>query len=566
MSKKTGNKAMLEKVNYSINIIKDIKEGKEFTKEEKQKIITNYCSTEENNNGYYTPIEICKFMSDCLDIKGDSKVADLSAGIGNMTVPLITEYGKLKDNITFDLYEFDENTSLALEKTWEDYEQVNVIGNVDTLSLDIENKYDYIIGNPPFTLKTDYKASWNVDKKGKQKVGLNILEAFIDKSMIALKENGVMALVVAMGISFKGNATALLRNHLSSNYNLKLVMELNNEVFESAGLAGTGVSTLLLIIEKNKTTDNKTIIAELDKEDFIGQLNSLSYYYKLVQKDHHIQYTSNNDNLLYGLLKEGLDPMLIGEDDEYEEDKDIIGKCYCCDKEIEEYQLASGEFKLKSTDEEVLVCFECINDSYMYYKKIIPNLILDGESYELSKNDKKTLENLEKEKEIREKQEKEISYEKTVYILSNDKRRMTISECQNHQQLEMVKQFQNCTEDNIVRIKFPKIINISKIFENQIGLDYIKITVDDLKIEHYKSRAVGEKEWTDNQRHIYHGTIQTSVDLYDTTFGIFYYPKNNRCSVYVNYDYNCSKSSGLKKLIKENIVHELIKTNNIEFY
>ena len=557
MAKKTGIKVMLEKVNYSINLIKNIKDGKEFTQEEKIEILVKYCSTEENNNGYFTPVEICKFMSDCLDIKPNSIVADLSAGIGNMARPLISEYGKLRDDIIFDLYEHDENTSIALEKAWEDFEQVNIYGCTDTLKEDIDGKYDYILANPPFKLKTDYIASWNVNKKGKVKKGLNILEAFIDKIMLSLKPNGVAAIIVPNSFSSNGNATEKLREHLEQNYNLKLAMQLDSETFEAAGLAGTGTSTLLLIIEKNKTIDNKTIYAEIERDDdFFRQLDSIAYHYRLVQNQHYIKYMSSTNDLLYGLLKEGIDPETI---DPFEEEceKNIIGTCYCCNKEIEEYQLGRS-YKLKLNNEEVLVCMECDNNELTYLTKIKPNLLIDGESYDLTDSDKKSIKILEKERQREIEQERIASTEKSIYLFTNQARQTVENEYSQVHLMNMCKAFQNATEKNIVKIKYPFIVNCKKHFDNTLGLEYIDLSVDDLSIEHYRARKPGEKEWNDRQRHIYHGTIKTSCDLYDTTFGIFFYPHDKRCTVYVNYQYICSKSHKMKMLIIENILSELL--------
>lgn len=557
MAKKTGNKLALEKVNYSINIIKDIKEGKEFTQEEKCEILKKYCSTEENNNGYYTPVEICKFMSDCLDVKPNSRIADLSAGIGNMAIPFITEYGKLRDDIIFDLYEYDKNTSIALEKAWEDYEQVNVYGNTDSLKEDTDEKYDYILANPPFTLKTDYEASWNVDKKGKVKKGLNIMEAFVDKIMLSLKPGGVVAIVLSCGFSSRGNATEKCREWLKKNYNLKLVMELDSETFETAGLTGVGVSTLLLIIEKNKTIDNKTIYVEIEKDNnFLQQLNSITYHYKLVQKEHYIKYMSTANDLLYGLLREGIDPETV-EPFKEEYEKDIIGKCYCCNKEIEEYEFG-GKYKTKTDDKNVLVCFECENDEYMYLTKIKSDLLINGVSYELTNSDKRAIKRLEEEYNKDIEQKKLSSINKSIYLFTNQTRQTVKNEYSQVHLMNMCKEFQSASDENVIKIKYPFIVDCNIHLENTLGLKYINLNINDLNIEHYKAKNPGEKEWNDKQRHIYHGTIKTSCELYDTTFGIFYYPHNKNCSVYINYDYICSKSYGMKKLIEDNLLPKLL--------
>ena len=561
--KKTGNKAMLEKVNYSINLIKNIKEGREFTKQEKIEILDKYCSTEENNNGYYTPVEICKFMCDCLCIEPGSHVADLSAGIGNMARPLISTYGEIKDNITVDLYEYDSNTSIALEKAWEDYSQVNVIGHTDTLREDINDKYDYILANPPFTLKTDYTALWNVDKKGKPKKGLNILEAFIDKIMLSLKPGGTVAMVVASGIAFKGNATEKLRQYLTKNYNLKLAMTLDSETFEAAGLTGTGVQTLLLIIEKLKTDENKTVYVELEKDDsFLEQLKSIAYHYRITNKQHYIQYNNSSMDMRYGMLKEGVDPELI-ELLTYEQEKNIKGKCYCCDRDIEEYETMSDKYTLKSNGDSVLVCLECGNDQLMYIDKIKPNLFIDEEDVPVTEHEKKMLKYLIKERDRELEINKLNSFEKKIYLFTNQQRQDVIGESINHQVMKMCQEFQSATDDNVIKIKYPFIINISRHLENTLGLEWIDLEVKSLKIESYKSKPQGKEEWNNRQRYIYSGEINTSCVLYNTAFGIFYYPHNKRVTVYVNYDFICSKSYGMKRLIEESILKELIENDYI---
>lgn len=556
MTKKKGNKATLDKVNYSLNLIKNIKENKDFTIGEKSEIIDKYTSTDPNNNGYYTPIEICKFMSNCLDIKANSRVADLSSGIGRMVVPLVEEYGKLKNNITFDLFEFDENTSIACDKAWEDYKQVNVFGSVDTLKENLDEKYDYILANPPFKLKTDYMASWNVDKKGKQKKGLNILEAFVDKIMLSLKPDGVAAIIVPSGFVSNSNATAKCREWLKDNYNLKMVMHLDSETFENAGLNGTGVATTLLIIEKNKTVDNKTIYVEIAREDdFIKQLESISYHYKLVQKEHYIRYMSSSNDLMYGLLKEGIDSETI-EPFEYEYEENFIGSCYCCNKEIEECEL-DGEYNTKLNNENVLVCIECANDEYMYLTKIKSDLLIDNISYELTDSDRKTIKLLEKERNRKIEQDRLESIDKSIYLFTNQARQTVNNEYSQVHLMNMCKEFQSATDENIVKIKYPFVIDCKVHLENVIGLEFVDISVDSLKIEHYKARKPHEKEWNNRQRHIYHGTIKTSCDLYDTTLGIFHYPHDDSWSIYVNYDYICSKSYKMKQLINDYILEKL---------
>src|SRR5690606_32707857 len=111
------------RINNSISIIKRIEAGEVFTKEEKQDILSKYIGVDESNNSYWTPVEICNWIKQLLNINtGEYRIADFSAGIGNMAISFIEEYGKLQDGITFDLFEYDSNTSAALKTAWSDYE------------------------------------------------------------------------------------------------------------------------------------------------------------------------------------------------------------------------------------------------------------------------------------------------------------------------------------------------------------------------------------------------------------------------------------------------------------
>ena len=46
--------------------------------------------------------------------------------------------------------------------------------------------------------------------------------------------------------------------------------------------------------------------------------------------------------------------------------------------------------------------------------------------------------------------------------------------------------------------------------------------------------------------------------MYDTSFSIFYYENNKKANVYVNYNFICSKSYSMKKLIIDNVLPDLL--------
>ncbi|BAE47709.1 SAM-dependent DNA methyltransferase (plasmid) [Clostridium botulinum] len=555
MVKKTkGNKGVLESVHYSLEIIKNIKEGIEFSQEHKENILKQYVGLSKDNNSFFTPIPVCNFICNLLDIKENMKVADLSAGIGNMCIPLIKEYGQLKDNITFYMYELDENNSLAGAKAWEDYKQVKYHGNCDTLNHDIpENYYDCIIGNPPFVGSIPYMCEWN-NNKGKIKKN-QIVDAFIDKSFKVCKENGYVALVLPKGFCFKGNGTGKLREYLKERYSLLFCMELDQDTFANAGITGTGVGTVLCIFQKCKQT-KPTIYCKLDKADDLDkQFNGIVEQFKIYQQKHYINYSSSCTDGLYGILRKG------ELKDVNEDCTDIeTDKCHCCNKDTPTWQLT--EYTTKDRKENVQVCLECENDELVYLDKIKRDLFLcDGESYEITNKDERRIRELKilKEKELQEKECME--WNKEIYILTNCTGKSLEFIEINHQLLNLCNEFHgidNFAEKNWIKIKYPYLTNKEWEIDNIDIFEKVKIILEGCTVQHEKCRKNKNEDWQDRIKAHWFGKIITNNELYDTTFGFFTEDNKKELSgdVWVNYDYVCSKNyifkDLIKKLLKEN--------------
>lgn len=306
-SKGKRNKEILEGVNYSFDVIKRIKDNSEFTQKEKEEILHKFVGMSKDNNSYFTPYDICNFVVDLLDIK-NGKVADLSGGIGNMIMPFIAEYDKLRDGVTFDLFEFDDNNSLAAQKAWEDYEQVNVYGSFNSIERheEIPDNYDFIIGNPPFTGSLKYWAEWNHNKNGSAKNN-NIADAFVDLSVKKVKDGGYIGLVLPVGHLYRGNATAKLRDWLKENVALKAVIPLNKDTFIDAGIKGTTVGTVLIVFQKSVMQQEIFMGDLVDTDDLVDEMKSMAYQFRLMKTgNYHIGYESD--------YQSGLHAKLIGEE------------------------------------------------------------------------------------------------------------------------------------------------------------------------------------------------------------------------------------------------------------
>ena len=552
---KMGNKDVLKTVNYSLNIIKDIKAGKVFTDEEKEEILDKYVGLSEDNNSYWTPLPICKFIHNLITKDGDY-CCDLAAGIGNFSRAV----GDKK--VRYDLYEFDENTSLAGQVAWSGKDWVNYIGNVDTLSLEIEPKYDICTINPPFTGSIKYENSkyeWYTDSKGKtkKKGSLGILDAFVEKAYKVTKDDGYIAMILKGGFVSNGNATEKLREWLAKRCDLKLLMNLDSTTFENAGILGTSVGTVLIVLKKGKDLNNKTIYAELNsKDNLFLQLNGIVSEFKKVQGQHYITYSSSYlDKGITGVINAGVDPEEIELDYITEEDKEIIGKCYCCNREIEEYEL--GE-----EIEDKLICIECDNDELTYIEKIKPLLGL-----EITAGDKKILPSLNRQREIKAQNDELEKCDKYCYFLSNSNGKFDDYLIKNSD-IKFINMFNGRSEEDMGIIKCRYKYGVDNIIEVKDFYGYNwKIIYEGYKVSWEKVRKNSSEEWKDKCRKWHSGTIECSEPFYNTTFSFATYDdepltavlERNYNAVYTNYDFICSYSYKLNELIKELIRERKIK-------
>lgn len=306
MSKKSkGNKQILEGINYSMEVVKKAKSDEHFTQLEKEEILDKFVGMSSDNNSYFTPDSVTSLIKNLIDVKS-GKIADLSAGIGSMVKPFISEYGKLQEGIQFDLYELDENNSYAGNVAWSDYEKVDYIGNYNTIERCDEipdNYYDCIVGNPPFSGSVKYLCDWNKDKKGNAK-NTNICDSFVDMAIKKVKSGGLIALVLPMGHLFKGKSTAKLREFMKENVAIKAVIPLNSETFIESGVKGTTVTTVLVIMQKEVRQSEIFMGVLQDKKDLISEMDSLAFQYRLMQsREYEVMYASDSSSGMHGLLE-----------------------------------------------------------------------------------------------------------------------------------------------------------------------------------------------------------------------------------------------------------------------
>lgn len=233
----------------------------------------------------FTPTENVKELLDWCDYKEDlygKKVMENSCGDGHILQEVVRRYiedclknkiskEKIEIGLSNDIYaiEYDKpqykKCKKNLDNILEEYglEKINWkhIKNRDALSNVYQNKFDYVVGNPPYI---KYKSlsiedreyirnSFETCKKGK----FDYCYAFIESSIKSLKNNGKMAYLIPSSI-FKNVFANDLRNfikpHITKIYDYTITQLFDK--FTNDKRADRLVSSVTMVIEKNSNKDS----------------------------------------------------------------------------------------------------------------------------------------------------------------------------------------------------------------------------------------------------------------------------------------------------------------------
>jgi len=204
---------------------------------------------------YFTPRHIVKLIVDLIDPNFGDTVYDPCCGTGGF---LIEAFKKIRKKVKLT----KENIDVLENKTIYGREltgtakiaKMNMIltgdGHVnikemDALSKPVNEEYDIILTNYPFSQTTQYGSYYGLNTKEGNPV-------FLKHVIDALKEGGKAGVVVPDGVLFgKGNDYIKVRKLLVETCNVKAVMQLDTAVFRPY----TAQPTSILIFEKKKQTD-----------------------------------------------------------------------------------------------------------------------------------------------------------------------------------------------------------------------------------------------------------------------------------------------------------------------
>lgn len=247
---------------------------------------------------FYTPREVVKLMTMILDPKEGDSIYDPACGTGGM---LLECYEHVKqsggDERTLKLYGQEKNlttSSIArINMFLHDIEDFQ-IKRGDTLREPMFHQddklkvFEYVIANPPFSLKNWGREEWISDPYGRNLLGVPPESygdyAWVQHMLMSLKDSGKMAIVLSQGALSRGGTEGKIRKSIIESDLIESVIGLGKGIFY-----GTDIDTSIVVFNKNKDMINKGKIQIIDAS-------------KIYKKDRSQNYlTTENINEIYDL-------------------------------------------------------------------------------------------------------------------------------------------------------------------------------------------------------------------------------------------------------------------------
>lgn len=255
-------KEMQDRLSKLVTIFNDLDfrgsraEGDDLLGDAYEYLMRHFATESGKSKGqFYTPAEVSRILAKVVGIgpntRQDQTVYDPACGSGSLLLKAAAEaprgmtiYGQEKDNATWALSKM--NMILHGNEIAE-IEKGDTITNPQFTKGDHLRAFDYIVMNPPFSVK-----SWNnglENDYGRFEYGRppekNGDYAFLLHALTSLKSTGKAAIILPHGVLFRGNAEATIRTRLLKHGFIKGVIGLPANLFY-----GTGIPACIVILDK----------------------------------------------------------------------------------------------------------------------------------------------------------------------------------------------------------------------------------------------------------------------------------------------------------------------------
>ncbi len=296
-------------------------------------LMRHFASESGKSKGqFYTPSEVSLLLSLLLEIdkntRQDKTIYDPTCGSGSLLLKAsslagekgLTIYGQEKDNSTTALCKMNmvlHNSATAdIAKGGS-----STLSNPHFLENGMLKTFDYVVANPPFSLK-NWTDGLSIDPKSKQVIDDNFNRfedgtppekngdfAFLLHIIKSLKNTGKGAVILPHGVLFRGNAEGVIRKNILTKGYIKGVIGLAPNLFY-----GTSIPACVIVLDKEnaharkgvfmidaskdfKKDGNKNRLREQDVQKMIDTFKAkkeIPYYSKMVSLE---EISANDYNL-----------------------------------------------------------------------------------------------------------------------------------------------------------------------------------------------------------------------------------------------------------------------------
>ncbi len=296
-------------------------------------LMRHFASESGKSKGqFYTPSEVSLLLSLLLGIdkntRQDKTIYDPACGSGSLLLKAsslagekgLTIYGQEKDISTTALCKMNmvlhNNATADIAKGGS-----STLSNPYFLENGMLKTFDYVVANPPFSLK-NWTDGLSIDPKSKQVIDDNFNRfedgtppekngdfAFLLHIIKSLKNTGKGAVILPHGVLFRGNAEGLIRKNILTKGYIKGVIGLAPNLFY-----GTSIPACVIVLDKEnaharkgvfmidaskdfKKDGNKNRLREQDVQKMIDTFKAkkeIPYYSKMVSLE---EISANDYNL-----------------------------------------------------------------------------------------------------------------------------------------------------------------------------------------------------------------------------------------------------------------------------
>lgn len=283
-----------ETIIYIVNELKDVKLDS-ISADTKGHILQRIIdrSYRESRGQFFTPIPVVNFIVKMIEPQKNELGCDPACGTGGFmfsALEYINNNEKIDNDSLKNVYFYDISKSLVkLIAMRMMFEFSNCDSNYqfqDSISNEINQKFDYVLTNPPFGTQGKISDSkilmkYDLSMDGKKRLTAQVPDIlFVEKVIKILKENGRAAIILPDG-DFENPSQEYFRKYLINHVKIDAIISLPDGTFIPYG---TGVKSSILFFSRlsEKELNNQK---ENNYKVFFGKINKLGYSFSKHSKD-----------------------------------------------------------------------------------------------------------------------------------------------------------------------------------------------------------------------------------------------------------------------------------------